>query len=88
MGRIFERVSAGAGLGCTIGGALGTLLTGVTIALPGINIILAPVVAAATVATVAVSGAAAGTLVGATAGAISGVSQESKDRRRKCDASV
>lgn len=81
MGRIFERSSAYAGLGSVIGGAIGTLLVGTTIALPGVNIVVAPLVAAAAT-TITVSGSAAGTLIGATAGAISGARENAAERRK------
>ena len=65
MTNFFERVSSGAGLGCTIGGALGVLFAGATLAIPGVNIVVAPLIAAATATTVTVSGSAAGTVIGA-----------------------
>lgn len=83
MSRVISRTMERANLGCILGGAVGTLLTGAVIALPGLNIVLAPVVAAATVTTVTVSGAAAGTVVGGVAGAISGTKEESREQRRK-----
>lgn len=83
MSRIISRAMECANLGGVLGGAAGILLTGVVIALPGVNVVLAPVVAAATVATITVSGAAAGTVIGGAAGAISGAKEESRERRQQ-----
>lgn len=61
-----KRGISGAKIGSIIGGALGTLLAGVTLCIPRLNIVIAPVApaAAATAATtVTVSGAALGTVV-------------------------
>lgn len=83
MSRIISHTMECASLGGILGGAVGTLLTGVVIALPGVNIVLAPVVAAAAVTTVTVSGSAAGTLIGGTAGAIGGFKEDAKERRQQ-----
>ncbi len=83
MSHKFNRASAGAGLGGVFGTAIDTLLNGVVIALPGVNIVLAPIVAAAKVSTVTVSGGAVGTLVGGIAGAISGAKADAKERRER-----
>lgn len=82
MGRIISRTYEGAATGALIGGAVGTLLTDVVIALPGIDIVLAPVVAAATVATITVSGPTAGTVIGGTACAVSGFVEDTQERKR------
>ena len=77
MSNMFERGI----LGGTFGGALGTVLAGTVLALPGINIVLAPVAAATAIAaTATVSTTAACTLAGATAGAISGAKEDLKNR--------
>ena len=69
MGIIFSRASEGAILGNMIGGAIGTL----AMAIPGVNVITAPVMVAALTAA---SGSAAGTLIGGAAGAVSGAIEE------------
>ena len=80
MGKILENATSGATLGGILGGALGVLLSGATIALPGVNVVLAPIIVAKTVATVTVSCGAVGRLTGGTAGAISGAREEKKER--------
>lgn len=78
---IFQRGLDGAALGATMGGALGTIFAGVTLALPGVNIVVAPLMVAAAATTVTLSGTAAGTVVGGTAGLISGA----REKRRGGD---
>lgn len=85
MGRILKRASEGASLGAVLGGALGTLLAGATLALPGLNIVIAPFMIAAAATTVTVSGTAAGTLVGGAGGAIAGAVEERKHSSKGCD---
>ena len=76
MLKMFQWGSAGAGFGGSIGWGLGTIFAGTTLALPGINIVVAPIVAAAAATTVVVSGTAVGTVVGGVAGAIGGAKDE------------
>ena len=86
MSKTIENGISGATFGGILGGALGTLLTGVTLFIPGLNIIVAPVAiaAAATAATtVTVSGAALGTAIGGTAGVISGAVEDSRNNDNK-----
>ena len=74
---IFERGLAGGAFGGMLGGAIGTVLAGATLALPGVNIVVAPLMAAAAT-TVTVSGSALGTAIGCTVGAISGSKEDAK----------
>ena len=67
--------------GAIFGSTLGTVLAGVALALPGVNIVAAPIIAAAAVATI--SGSMVGTAVGATAGAISGAAEDRKENNKK-----
>ena len=70
------------GFGGSIGFALGTLFAGVTLALPGVNIVVAPIIAAAAATTVTVSGSAVGTLVGSTIGYASGAAEEKQEENQ------
>lgn len=78
MSKAISRGAEGAGLGGTLGFALGTLLSGVTLAIPGLNIVLAPVVLAATAATTTVSCSALGTAVGGVSGMLSGAREDKR----------
>jgi len=65
MSKIISRGMEGAAFGGIMGTALGTIFTGITLAIPGVNIVVTPLLAAATVATAAtvtVSGGALGTV--------------------------
>ena len=75
---IFERGLAGGAFGGMLGGSIGTLLAGATLAIPGVNIVVAPIMAAAAATTITVSGSAFGTAIGATAGAISGAKEKAR----------
>lgn len=69
MSDFFQDIIDGATAGGILGGAIGTVLTGVTLVIPGVNIVAASAALAATAITTA-SGAAAGTVIGGAAGAI------------------
>ena len=69
LSNFFQDIIDGAGAGGMLGGPICTLFTGVALAIPGVNIVAAPVVLATTAITTA-SGAAAGTVIGGTVGAI------------------
>ena len=83
MRNIFEGLAAGAGVGGTIGCALGTLLAGSTILIPGIGpIIAAPLMlttVATTTAVTTVSLGAVGTLAGAGIGGTAGAIEDIKE---------
>lgn len=85
MSKSISRGTEGAFFGNTLGFSIGTLLTGVTLALPGINIVVAPLVVAAVAGTATVSCSAVGTLIGGVGGAISGAAEDVKERRENSD---
>ena len=82
MSNLLSRITEGATCGGLLGGAIGTLFAGAILALPGINIVLAPVAAAAAT-TITVSGSAAGTLLGGVAGAVGG--SDKSDNNKEVD---
>ena len=61
MSRMFEEGLMGGTFGGMLGGALGTIFTGAVLALPGVNIVMAPIVAAAVATTITASRVADGT---------------------------
>ena len=79
MSKKVARAMEYGGFGGSIGLALGTLFAGATLALPGINIVVAPFVAAAAATSVTISAGAAGTLVGSTIGFICGAKEEKEE---------
>lgn len=81
MSKALEKGINGCTFGSMIGGALGTIFMGTVLALPGVNIVVAPLVAAAAT-TITVSGAAAGTVIGGTTGVVKGAIEDAKDRKR------
>ena len=83
MSKKVSRAMEYGGFGGSIGLALGTLFAGATLAIPGVNIVVAPLVAAAAATTVAVSGTAVGTLAGSTVGFISGAKEEQKEKKQQ-----
>ena len=78
MKRMFERGMQGAG--GMMGATIGAILAGATLAIPGVNLVAAPIVAAAVATTASASGAAWGTAIGGTVGAISGAVEDAQEK--------
>lgn len=85
MNKFFEYGFAGASLSGIIGGAVGTILTGIAIAAPGVNLIAAPLAVAATAAASSASATAVGTLVGGSVGGAVGAVEDAEERKKRND---
>lgn len=79
MDKTVARSASCAGLGGMIGGAIGQMFEGAVLTLPGINIVLAPVVATRVIP---LSCSAVGSLIGAGVGMVSGAVETARERKR------
>lgn len=85
MAKFFDYGLAGASLGGIIGGAVGTLIAGIAVATPGVNLIAAPLALAATAVTSTASATAVGSLVGGGVGGVVGAVEDAEDLESRND---